>query len=73
MRFSVSFVEKALYDCGDGTDVTQAKTFFDQPLQAKLRWRLQEAELNQGYTARQKLTSQAFERLLTTSTDSVYR
>jgi isopenicillin N synthase-like dioxygenase len=51
MRFSASFVEKALYDCGDGTDVTQAKTFFDQPLQAKLRWRLQEAELNQGYTA----------------------
>ena len=51
MRSSVSFVEKALYDCGDGTDVTQAKTFFDQPLQTKLRWRLQDAELNQGYTA----------------------
>ncbi|KAF3046336.1 hypothetical protein E8E12_002524 [Didymella heteroderae] len=28
-----------------------AKTFFDQPLQEKLRWRLQDAELNQGYTA----------------------
>ena len=51
MGSSVSFVKKALYDCGDGTDVTQAKTFFDQPLQTKLRWRLQDAELNQGYTA----------------------
>jgi isopenicillin N synthase-like dioxygenase len=44
-------VEKASSDCGDGTDVIQAKTFFDQPLQKKLRWRLQDAELNQGYTA----------------------
>jgi isopenicillin N synthase-like dioxygenase len=32
-------------------DHNQAKTFFDQPLQEKLRWRLQDAELNQGYTA----------------------
>lgn len=29
----------------------QAKTFFDQPLHEKFRWRLQDAELNQGYTA----------------------
>jgi isopenicillin N synthase-like dioxygenase len=31
-------------------DILQAKSFFDLPLQKKCTWRLQDAELNQGYT-----------------------
>jgi isopenicillin N synthase-like dioxygenase len=34
-----------------GSDPNQAKTFFDLPLEQKLTWRLQDATLNQGYTA----------------------
>jgi isopenicillin N synthase-like dioxygenase len=32
------------------TDISQAKSFFDLPLQKKCTWRLKDAELTQGYT-----------------------